>query len=92
MQPFQSAGKGAKEVAMGTTGAGRGGGAAHSHRAGGLRFWLGGMRAGCGAGPGSKVPERLAGQVRAPAPSWEPAQPRAVFHQNRKNHRGKMRM
>ena len=57
MQPFQSAGKGDKEVAMGTMGAGSGGGAAHSHRAGRLRFWPGGTRAGCGAGPGSKVPE-----------------------------------
>ena len=57
MQPFQSAGKGDKEVAMGTMGAGSGGGAAPSHRAGRLRFWPGGMRAGCGAGPGSKVPE-----------------------------------
>lgn len=47
---------------------------------------------GVGLGLGAKFLNDWPGWARASAPSWEPAQPRAVFHQNRKNHRGKMRM
>lgn len=53
---FQSAGKSDKEVSLGTMGMEDGGGTGPIHT-GHKGYGPGGMQAGCGAGPGSKVPE-----------------------------------